>query len=114
MKVFKTILDGHLKNGNKVVLISGTPLEFIEIIYPSYFKDDNMIIIASRTKFSFFSFFLDERCVFENKKNMLYKVFNTKIVFSNGYSDSLADLPILELCENAYIVDKNGNLTPYR
>lgn len=110
----KTILDNHVENGNKIILISGTPLEFIKIIYPDYFNSENIIVIASITKYSFFSFFLDERCVFKNKKNMLFEAFNEKILFSNGYSDSLADLPILELCENAYIVDKNGNLAPYK
>lgn len=113
-KEIDKILNNHIKNGNKIIMISGTPIDFINKIYPNYANNINIKIIASTTKNELFSFFLNERCVYKNKKNMLYNFYNQKINFSHGYSDSLTDSPILDLCDKAYIVNKNGFLSVYK
>lgn len=104
------ILENHLSNGDKVILISGTPVEFIKKIYPKFFNKKNITVIASITQKKYYSFYLKERCVHTNKKKMLNRFFNKEINFSYGYSDSLTDLPILNLCDKAYIIDKKGSL----
>lgn len=114
--IFKNInekLQKHILDGSRVVIISGTPVELIAKIYPNYANDSNIDIIASTMKKQYFSYFLKERCIDNHKKTMLYNYYDKNLVFSHGYSDSLSDKPILELCREAYMVGKFGELTPY-
>lgn len=104
------ILEKHLNNGNHVVIISGSPMEFLEIIYPHFFNNENITIIASKTQYALFSFFLKERCIFLNKKKMLDAYFKIEMAFYEGYSDSSMDLPILIRCRSAFLVDKVGRV----
>lgn len=106
-------LEYHKMNGDKVIFISGTPVEFIKKIYPSFFNTTNFQVIGSITRRKFGSFYLDERCIYNNKKTMLKTQFNTILNFSHGYSDSLSDLPILTLCDKAYLVNKDGSITSF-
>ena len=106
-------LEFHKANGDQVIFISGTPVEFIKQIYPSFFNTTNFEVIGSITRRNFGSFYLDERCIYKNKKKMLNNRFNAVLNFSYGYSDSLSDLPILTLCDKAYLVDKDGSMTSF-
>lgn len=106
-------LQKHILDGSRVVIISGTPIELIAKIYPNYANDNNIDIIASIMKNQYFFYFLKERCIDNHKKTMLYHFYNKEVEFSHGYSDSLSDKPILELCREAYMVGKFGELTPY-
>lgn len=106
-------LEFHKANGDQVIFISGTPVEFIKQIYPSFFNTTNFEVIGSITRRNFGSFYLDERCIYKNKKTMLNNRFNAVLNFSHGYSDSLSDLPILTLCDKAYLVDKDGSMTSF-
>lgn len=113
MTLFKPVFDvlnNHLLNGDNIVLISGTPMALIEKIYPQFFENKNMTVIASITVKKYFSFYLEDRCIYKNKKVMLNKKFNRDVRFLCGYSDSLSDISILSLCENPYLVDKYGNI----
>ena len=103
------ILELHLENENHIVLISGSPTEFIKKIYGDLYNNKNITVIGSETKKSLLSFFLKERCIYKNKRKMLEKKFQKKINFSHGYSDSLSDIPILELCKEAFIIQKDGS-----
>ena len=106
-------LEFHKANGDQVIFISGTPVEFIKQIYPSFFNTTNFEVIGSITRRNFGSFYLDERCIYKNKKKMLNNRFNAVLNFSYGYSDSLSDLPILTLCDKAYLVDKDVSMTSF-
>ena len=104
------LLEKHLNNGNHVVIISGSPMEFLKIIYPHFFKNQNITIIASKTQYALFSFFLKERCIFLNKKKMLDAYFKMDMEFYEGYSDSSMDMPILIRCKSAFWVDEVGHV----
>ena len=104
------ILERHLNNGNHVVIISDSPMEFLKIIYPDFFKTPNITVIASTTQYAFFSFFLKERCIFLNKNKMLDAHCKKEMAFYEGYSDSSMDLPILMRCKSAFWVDKLGHV----
>ena len=106
-------LEFHKVNGDEVIFISGTPVEFIKQIYPNFFNTSNFEVIGSITCRKFFSFYLVERCIYKNKKTMLNNIFKADLNFSHGYSDSLSDLPILTLCDKAYLVDKDGSMTSF-
>lgn len=106
-------LEHHKVNGDKVIFISGTPVEFIKKIYPGFFNTTNFQVIGSITCRKFASFYLNERCIYNNKRTMLKTRFNSVLNFSHGYSDSLSDLPILTLCDKAYLVNKDGSITSF-
>lgn len=61
-------LEFHKANGDQVIFISGTPVEFIKQIYPSFFNTTNFEVIGSITRRNFGSFYLDERCIYKNKR----------------------------------------------
>lgn len=50
----------------------------------------------------------------EQKVEALKEHFNTNIIeFNDVYTDSMSDLPILDLAQNKYIIGKKGNIYPF-
>lgn len=102
----------HIQAGDRIIIISGSLYELIDLIYPTLNQHQNIDVIASQTKKFLGSTILQSRCSGKNKVKLLdQKYASHQIKFEMGYSDDLSDRPILKRCKWAYLVDKHGNLT---
>lgn len=105
-------LKQHLIANDHVFIISGSPQQLIEQIYPQFVECEKITIIGSETKHKWFSHMLTQRCFGMVKAEMLaQKCQHQMIDLDIGYSDSMTDLPLLKKCRWGYLVDKTGKLT---
>lgn len=89
----------QLKEGD--LIITGAPKFIIEPIQEQL-KTKNIISTKVHPK----TFHIEFLCLKENKvKAFLEKYPNT--IIKNFYTDSLADIPMMEYCENVYLVNRN-------
>ena len=105
-------LKQHIQAGDYVVIISGSLQSLIETVYPQLTKHKKIKVIGSQTQHFLGSTILTSRCSGRNKLKLLDEQFAPqKIKFEVGYTDSLADLPVLKRCKWAYLVNENGKIT---
>lgn len=105
-------LKQHIQAQDKVIILSGSLQELIELVYPQLAKHPQICVIASQTRSFFGSTILKRRCSGKNKIKILDETYAPKIIkFEVGYTDSLIDKPVLQRCKWAYLVDKQGKLT---
>ncbi|MDO4697344.1 MAG: haloacid dehalogenase-like hydrolase [Pasteurellaceae bacterium] len=104
-------VQAKLNHSDRIFLISGSPVELIQAVYPNLTQQPNVRLIGSISQAKWGSRYISERCYAEHKRVMLDREYpNTQ--FDEGYSDSLKDLPILALCKQAFRVDKRGDIQP--
>ncbi len=101
-KVNKFFIENLQKQEN-IYIISASP-EFLIKPYVSKFK--NIELIA--TKMNKDGKIIGENCKGKEKINRLKKV-EKEFEIENFYTDSLADLPLIEISKNSYYVN-NGNI----
>ena len=94
-KINKTLLKKH--DNNKRVVISASP-EFL--LKPYLEKYDNLKVIGTKYQNNQI---VGENCKGKEKINRLKKVYK-KFEIGNCYTDSLTDLPLLNLASNPYYV----------
>lgn len=91
-----------LKNHSKDIIISASP-EFLLKSFASYLKVKDLI--ASDVDI-YTGKFKRDNCKGENKVKYLKEKY-PKIIINEVYSDSLSDLPLMNISKNAYIVKGN-------
>lgn len=105
-------LKQHLMAKDHVFIISGSPQQLIEQIYPQFVQCERITIIGSETKRKWRSNMLTQRCFGIVKAQMFAQKCQHKMIdLDIGYSDSMTDLPLLKKCRWGYLVDKTGKLT---
>ena len=98
-KIKKWYIDSSNKND---VIVSASP-QFLLNPLKNMFQIKDIIAsnVDSRT-----GNFLSENCYGEEKVNRIRQLYNN-VEFINAYSDSLSDMPMLNLAENKYLIKKN-------
>ncbi len=101
----KTIAN-HINQGRKVLIISGCP-QWLLMGVLRHIGVRKCQVVGSKQVVRHGSLKMVDHCYSQNKVNMArLRNVDTKD-WHSGYSDSLADLPFLKLCENRFIVNSS-------
>lgn len=102
------VLKQHIEKQDKIWIISGSPVELIEIFYSDLLKHPQINLIGSHFTYKYRAILLKERCIAQDKVKMLDRKVHPQIQFDIGYSDNMSDLPIFRRCNQAVKISKDG------
>ena len=97
-------LRAHQQAGDKVIIISGCPRWLLTAVV-KHLGIVDVKIIASTQRIKCTSLLIDEHCFAANKVPMAQAVGEEPDNWRVGYSDSRADLPFLNRCQQARLIN---------
>ena len=97
-------LRAHQQAGDKVIIISGCPRWLLTAVV-KHLGIINVKVIASEQRIKYASLLIDEHCFAANKIPMAQAVGEGPDDWRVGYSDSRADLPFLNRCQQARLIN---------
>lgn len=106
-------LSWHIDNGFTVFIITGNLYEIAYGLY-GHLDKPNVVWLTSRLGGGFGVYHLSHRCFGKQKLIDLNEHLGNnpqKPLLSAGFSDSLADLPLMSLCRNEYWVNRHGHIS---
>lgn len=107
-KLFKKVyreLEGNIQNGNKVVIVSAGYRELIRLIMGDELKYELIANSLFDKK--------TEAINYENKVTRLNLEYKRIYQVKAAYGNTKGDIPMLELAEKAFWVDKNGRISEF-
>ncbi|WP_159566879.1 phosphatidylglycerophosphatase C [Budvicia diplopodorum] len=97
-----------------VWLLTGSPQRLVEQVYADSFFIKKVNLIGSQVVRAYGGWVITMRCLNKEKVNQLELRLGKPLTLYSGYSDSIQDDPVLSLCEFAWRVDAEGNLSPLK
>lgn len=94
-----------------VWLLTGSPQQLVEQVYADSFFINKVNLIGSQVTRAYGGWIITMRCLNKEKVNQLELRLGKPLNLYSGYSDSIQDDPVLSLCEFAWRVDGEGNLS---
>lgn len=94
-----------------VWLLTGSPQQLVEQVYADSFFINKVNLIGSQVTRAYGGWIITMRCLNKEKVNQLEIRLGKPLNLYSGYSDSPQDDPVLSLCEFAWRVDGQGNLS---
>lgn len=104
-KIVYKELEGNIQKGNKVVIISAGYSELIRLIMGDEFEYE----LIANSLFDKKS----EAINYENKVTRLNLEYKSNYQVKAAYGNTKGDIPMLELAEKAFWVDKNGRIAEF-
>ncbi|NRB41784.1 MAG: haloacid dehalogenase-like hydrolase [Pseudomonadales bacterium] len=97
-------LQRHQMNDKTVVIISGCP-KWLLYGVTKHLGIKKVILLGSSCKVCGFSLFMNQHCYHANKIEMAKAIGLLKRKWAIGYSDSTADIPILNNCVRKVLIN---------
>lgn len=94
----------HQERGEKVLIISGCPLWLLAGV-TKHIGIRGAKLIGSRQKIVMGAVVMQDHCFSSNKINMAREAGQTLTTWHTGYSDSTADIPFLNHCQQAMLIN---------
>jgi len=103
-------LQRHREEGEDIVIVSGCPKWLLHALVKAI-GIKNVKIIGSKQKLFLSGLVIQHHCYGANKIEMARKANQQTSLWTTGYSDSPTDIPMLNLCEKAVLVNASESLT---
>lgn len=97
-------ISRHQERGENVLIISGCPLWLLAGV-TKHIGIRGVKLIGSRQKIVMGAVLMQDHCYSSNKINMAQKAGQTLTTWHTGYSDSTADIPFLNHCQQAVLIN---------
>ncbi len=94
----------HQDQGENVLIISGCPLWLLAGV-TKHIGVRGVKLIGSRQKIVMGAVVMQDHCFSSNKINMALEAGQTLASWHTGYSDSTADIPFLNHCQQAMLIN---------
>lgn len=94
----------HQKNNHAVLILSGCPQWLLQPVV-AHLGINNVEVIGSQQQQTQLGLIFTEHCFADNKITMAQQAGHNIAHWGWGYSDSRADLPFLNLCQQAYLIN---------
>lgn len=99
-----TRIKNHQARAEKVLILSGCPGWLLEGVV-RYLGITDVDVIGSQQRATKLGLIFSQHCFAKNKIEMAKKAGHNVLNWACGYSDSRADLPFLNLCQCAYLIN---------
>ena len=99
-------LQWHREKGEQIVIISGCPNWLLHALVKAI-GIENVKIIGSKQKLFLSGLLIQHHCFGANKINMARKANQQTSLWTTGYSDSSTDIPMLNLCKKAVLINSS-------